>query len=117
MITVAFIGYLIAGVPGAITAALAVFLPVFLIVSVAAPHVKRLSASLSARAAVDGAVAGAVGALLGAVVILATRSLIDPITWTIAIASLGNGVASRRVPDGILLIAAGIVGVLAKGAA
>lgn len=114
VITVAFIGYLIAGIPGALTAAVAVFLPVFLIVSIAAPHVTRITANPATRAAVDGAVAGAVGALLGAVVILASRSLTDWLTWSIAVTCLTVILMSRRVPDVVVLMVAGAVGVVAQ---
>lgn len=115
VITVAFMGYLIAGFTGAIVASLGVFLPVLLIVTVAAPHVARIAASRSAKAAVDGAVAAAVGALLGAVVILASRSLTDGLTWTIAVAGLTLVLSTRRVPDVAVLTAAAIVGVVARG--
>src|SRR5499425_2054273 len=43
VITVAFIGYLVSGFPGACAAALGVFLPVYLFVVLAGPSYKRLS--------------------------------------------------------------------------
>jgi len=41
VITVAFIGYLVAGVTGATAAALGIFLPVYLVVVLLAPSYKR----------------------------------------------------------------------------
>jgi chromate transporter len=114
VITVAFIGYLVAGLSGALVAAVGVFLPVLVIVTVAAPYVARVTASPSAKAAVDGAVAAAIGALLGAVVILASRSLTDGVTWTIAVTGLVIILWTRRVPDVAVLASAAIVGVLAR---
>jgi chromate transporter len=43
VITVAFIGYLVAGLPGAVLAAVGVFLPVYAVVVLVAPHFHRLS--------------------------------------------------------------------------
>ena len=44
VITVAFIGYLVAGLPGALVAAIGIFMPVYLVVVVAAPLFDRFAA-------------------------------------------------------------------------
>ena len=67
VITVGFIGYLVAGFPGAAIAALATFLPCYLFTIIPAPYFKRYGRHPSIKAFVDGITAAVVGALAGAV--------------------------------------------------
>ena len=71
VITVAFIGYLVAGPPGAIVAAVGVFVPVYAIVVTVAPHFKRLVGNPALRAFVDGVTAAATGASAPVVILAA----------------------------------------------
>lgn len=73
VITVAFIGYLVAGVLGATAAALGIFLPVYLVVAVFAPSYKRWAKNPQLNAFVKGVMAAASGAIAGAVIVLARR--------------------------------------------
>jgi chromate transporter len=77
VITVAFIGYLVAGLSGATAAALGIFLPVYLVVVVLAPSYKRWANNPQLNAFVKGVTAAATGAIAGAVVVLARRSVYD----------------------------------------
>jgi chromate transporter len=61
VITVAFNGYLVAGVTGATAAALGVFLPVYLVVIVLAPSYKRWAKNPQLNAFVRGVTAAAPG--------------------------------------------------------
>jgi chromate transporter len=110
VITVAFIGYLVAGPAGALLAAIGVFVPCFVIVVVAAPHFRRLAAKRRIKDFVDGVTAGAVGAIAGAVIVLARRSIVDFPTALVATASVVVLVKLKRVPEPMLILAAGIVG-------
>ena len=111
VITVAFIGYLTAGLAGAILAAVGVFLPVYLSVVLLAPSFARLAARPQVRAFVDGVTAAATGAIAGAVVVLGTRAITDVRTLVIAAAALGVLSVSRRIPDVALILTAGAVGI------
>jgi chromate transporter len=115
VITVALMGYLIAGLPGAVVGLVGVFLPVLVIVIVAAPHVSRITSNPAARAAVDGAVAAAIGSLLGAVVILGRRSLADGLAWGIALGASAVLFSGRRVPDAAVIGGAALAGMLLRG--
>ena len=84
VITVAFIGYLVAGPMGMIAAAAGVFLPVYLFVVIPAPYFRRLRGQPIVKAFVDGVSAAATGAIAGAAYVLASRSIVD--TWTALIA-------------------------------
>jgi chromate transporter len=75
VITVAFIGYLVAGVAGASAAALGIFLPVYLVVIFLAPSYKRWAKNPQLNAFEKGVTAAATGAIAGAVVVLARRSI------------------------------------------
>ncbi len=87
VITVGFIGYLVAGLPGATVAALGTFLPCFLFTVILAPYFKKIAKNKSIKAFVDGITASVIGALVGAVIIIATRSIVDTPTALIAIAA------------------------------
>jgi chromate transporter len=112
VITVAFIGYIVAGPVGGLTAAVGMFLPTYLAVIVAAPWFHRVTASRPLRAAVEGVTAAATGAIAGAVVVLGRRAIIDIPTSVIALATLLVLVRWRRVPEPLVILAAGVVGVV-----
>lgn len=109
VITVAFIGYLVDGLPGATVAAIGVFLPVYLLTIIPAPWFKRHRDNAQLKAFVQGATAAATGALTGAVVILARRAIFDLPTGAIALASLV--VLWRfRLPEPLIVLLSGGVG-------
>jgi chromate transporter len=112
VITVAFIGYLVAGPLGGLVAALGIFLPTYLVVVLAAPWFRRVRENRSLRSAVDGVTAAAAGAIAGAVVVLGRRALIDGPTWGIALLTLLLLWRSRRIPEPALILAAGVAGLL-----
>jgi chromate transporter len=115
VITVGFIGYLVAGLAGAVVAALATFLPCYLFTVIPAPHFRRLSQNQALKAFVDGVTAAATGAIAGAVFVLGRRALVDLTTVAIALGTLLVLVRFRRVPEPLLIVAAGALGILAAG--
>lgn len=111
VITVAFIGYLVAGPWGMTAAALGVFLPVYLFVILPAPYFRRHRSQPTVKAFVDGVSAAATGAIAGAAYVLATRALVD--VTTVLIAALGFLILARwKVSELWLIGAAGVVGLL-----
>jgi chromate transporter len=109
VITVAFIGYLVAGHAGAFLAALGVFLPVWIFVVVPYRWFDRFSENPQVKAFVHGVTAAAAGAIAGACVVLARRAIVDVPTLAIAVAACF--VMWRwRVPEPLLIAAAGVVG-------
>jgi chromate transporter len=112
VITVAFIGYLVGGPVGGLVAAIGMFLPTYLAVVLAAPSFHRVMASRHLKAAVDGVTAAATGAIAGAVVVLGRRAIVDAATVGIALATLVLLIRARRVPEPLLIVAAGIAGVI-----
>jgi chromate transporter len=115
VITVAFIGYLVAGVAGATAAALGIFLPVYLIVVLLAPSYKRWAKNPQLNAFVRGVTAAATGAIAGAVVVLARRSVYD--LPTILICAVSLAVLFRwKVPEPALIACAAVAGLLLRHA-
>jgi chromate transporter len=111
VITVAFIGYLVAGPLGGLLAALGMFLPTYLAVVLAAPSFHRMTAKRHLKALVDGVTAGATGAIAGAVVVLGRRAITDIPTLAIALITLLVLLRVRSIPEPLLIIAAGLAGV------
>jgi chromate transporter len=109
VITVSFIGYLVAGVPGACVAALAVFLPCYLLTIIPAPYFKKHGKRPGIVAVVDGVTAAAIGAIAGAVVVLGQRSIPDWITGAITVVSL-LVLWRFKVPEPLIVLGAALVG-------
>lgn len=111
VITVAFIGYLVAGLAGASLAAVGIFLPVYFLTIIPMPWFKRHRDNAQLKAFVAGATAAAVGAIAGAVIILGRRSIIDVPTALIALVSFGL-LWRFKVPEPLIVLGAGIVGLV-----
>jgi chromate transporter len=116
VITVAFIGYLVAGPLGAGAAALGVFLPVYAVVVLVARSFHRLAANRSLRALIDGVTAAATGAIAGAVFVLGRRALTDVGAWTIFAATLCLVLFAKKIAEPVLILSAGAVGVIIQTA-
>jgi chromate transporter len=111
VITVAFIGFLVAGFPGATLAAVGIFLPVWVLTVVPAPWFVRHRNNAQLRAFSDGATAAASGAIAGAVVVLGQRAIVDPPTAVIAVVSLGL-LWRFKLPEPLLVLIAGLAGLV-----
>jgi chromate transporter len=114
VITVAFIGYVVAGVTGATAAALGVFLPVYAIVILLAPSYKRWAKNPQLNAFVRGVTAAATGAIAGSVVVLARRSVYDWPTALIAVITLAV-LFKWKVPEPLLIAVAAMIGLILRG--
>jgi chromate transporter len=115
VITAGFVGYLVAGVLGALAAALAVFAPPYFIVLFGAPYYRRFAQNRQVKAFVQGVTAAAVGAIAGAAYILARRSLIDVPTVLIGIVTLTALMSTKKVPEPVVILVAGAAGVFLHG--
>ena len=111
VITVAFIGFLVARLPGSVMAAVGIFLPVYIFTIVPAPWFKRHRDNPQLKAFVDGATAAATGAITGAVLVLTTRAIIDLPTAAIALVSLAV-LWRYKIPEPIIVSVAGLVGLV-----
>ncbi|HRH91764.1 MAG TPA: chromate transporter [Agitococcus sp.] len=109
VITTAFIGYLVAGVQGACIAALATFIPCYLLTILPAPYFKKYGKHPALIAFVDGITAAAIGAIAGSVVVLAQRSIVDIPT---ALLAIGAGVLLwkiKSIKEPVIVIGAALI--------
>jgi chromate transporter len=112
VITVGFIGYLVAGFPGACVAALGTFLPCYLFTVLPAPYFKRYGKLPGVKAFVDGITAAAVGAITGSVLVIAKRSLIDMPTIALAIATVLLLWRFKKLQEPVIVVAAALFGLV-----
>jgi chromate transporter len=113
VITTGFIGYLVAGFPGAVVAAIATFLPCYLITVIAAPYFHKYGKRPGIAAFVNGVTVAAVGAITGSVIVLGQRSLVDVPTVAIALITLGLlWKFGKKLPEPIVVLVAAIVGLI-----
>jgi chromate transporter len=109
VITVGFIGYLVGGLPGACVAAVATFLPCYLLTIIPAPYFKKYGKQPTIKAFVDGVTTAAVGAIAGAVLVISQRTLQDIPTVLIALTTLVALFKFKKLQEPVvILIAAGL---------
>lgn len=111
VITVAFIGFLVAGLAGAIMAATGIFLPVYFFTIVPAPWFKRHRENPQLKAFVDGATAAATGAITGAVLVLGARAISDLPTALIGLVSF-EILWRYKIPEPLLVAVSGLIGLM-----
>ncbi|MBA3496497.1 MAG: chromate transporter [Gemmatimonadales bacterium] len=111
VITTGFIGFLVAGLPGATVAAAATFLPAYVLTIIPAPYFKKYGKQRGVAAFVEGVTAAAIGAIGGAVVVLGRRSVVDLPTGLIAVATVVL-LWRAKVPEPVIIVVAAILGLL-----
>lgn len=114
VITVGFIGYLVAGFPGAVVAAIATFLPCYLFTILPAPYFRRYGKHPTVKAFVDGITAAVVGALVGAVAVIAARTVRDIPTAAIAAGTIMILLFARRFKEPLIILGAALLGIILK---
>jgi chromate transporter len=113
VITTGFIGYVVAGFSGAVTAALGTFLPCYLLTILPAPYFKKYGKLPGIAAFVKGVTVAATGAIAGSVIVLGRRSLIDIPTVAIALISFALlWHFKKKVPEPLLVLAAAVIGLI-----
>jgi chromate transporter len=112
VITVGFIGYLVAGMSGATVAALATFIPCYLFTIIPAPYFKKYGKLPGVIAFVDGITAAAIGAITGSVIVIAKRSIIDLPTVLIALITVFLLWKFKKLQEPVIIAAAAAAGLV-----
>ncbi|MCU0499878.1 MAG: chromate efflux transporter [Anaerolineae bacterium] len=112
--TATFIGYVIAGVPGAILATIGIFLPSFVFVLISSPLIPQMRKNSWLGMLLDGVNVAALGLMAAVTVQLAQAALIDPITIAIAILT-AIALIRFKVNSTWLIVAGAFVGLLYLG--
>ncbi|MGQ9492212.1 MAG: chromate efflux transporter [Anaerolineae bacterium] len=102
-----FIGYLVAGVPGAIVATLGMFLPSFVIVSLTGPWIPQLRESPLAQAFLKGVNAAVVALILSVGLTLLRAAIVD--IWTVLALLVGVAILLRFRVDTTWLVLGGMM--------
>lgn len=114
VITVAFIGFLVAGFAGACVAAFGTFFPSYVFTVVPAPYFRKYGKHPGIKAFVDGVTAAAIGAISGAVIVLGKRSLVDVYTIALAIITVIVLLRFKKLPEPVIILVAAGIGLLLK---
>ena len=112
VITVAFIGYLVAGPAGAVVAALGTFVPCYLFTVLPAPYFRRFAKNPQIAAFVVGVTATATGAIAGAAFVLGRRALFDIPTVSIGLVTLFVVTKFKKVQEPLVIVASGLLGLI-----
>jgi len=114
VITVGFIGYLVAGLPGACVAAAATFLPCYLFTIIPAPYFKKYGKHPAITGFIEGVTSAAIGAIAGAVIVLAKRQFIDLPSVIIALITALILLRFKKMPEPFVIFIAALIGLIMK---
>ena len=110
--TATFVGYLIAGFPGAVVGTIGIFLPSFIFVAITNPIIPKMRQSKLFSAFLDGVNAAAVALMAAVTVELGVDALIDPLTIGLAAAALVL-LIRFKINATWLIMAGGLIGLSA----
>jgi chromate transporter len=111
--TATFVGYVVAGVPGAVLSTIGIFLPSFFFVALLHPLVPRLRRSPWTAALLDGVNVAAIGLMAAVAWQLGRDAIVDPLTA--GLATVAAVLLIRlRVNSAWLVLGGGIVGLVAQ---
>lgn len=107
----AFIGYKIFGLTGAIMAMISSYLPCIIIVTLVAKYYYTYKESVIVISSFNGIKPAVIGLLAAVAISLGSTSLVNPLTFGVAIISFAV-IAFTKIDPTFVIIGAGIVGAL-----
>jgi chromate transporter len=111
--TATFVGYVVAGWPGALLATLAIFLPSFVFVALSHPLIPKIRGSRLTGAFLDGVNVAALGLMAAVTWQLARAAIVDVFTGLLALAA-GLALLRTRVNSAWLVLAGALAGLVAR---
>ena len=114
VLAVAFMGYLIAGIKGAIAATVGVFIPCYLCVLIFAPHFHRIAHHDGVKAFIQGVTIAVSGAITGSTITLGKTAIIDLPTVGIFLGTTFMLYQFKKIREPVWLLAAAGIGLLVK---
>jgi len=111
VITATFVGYLVAGFWGSVVSTVAIFLPSFIFILVAAPLLARHGKNPNVQGFVRGAYGAAIGTILGACILLGRIAVGDWLTALIGVVSLAS-LFRWKVSNPLLIAVTAVVGLI-----
>ena len=110
--TAMFIGYIVAGVPGALLATLGIFLPSFVFVAASSPLIPRIRRSAWAGSFLDGVNVASLGLMAAVTWQLGRAALVDWVTVSLALVATML-VFRLRINSAWLVLGGGLIGLAA----
>jgi len=114
--TATFIGYVLAGVPGALLATVGIFLPSFVFVALIHPLVGAVRRSRWAGPLLDGVNVASLGLMAAVTLQLGRSAVVDPLTAVLAIGAAVL-VVRYKINSAWLVLGGGLIGVLFRALA
>jgi chromate transporter len=112
VITATFVGFIVAGFWGSLASTVAIFLPSFVFVLVAAPLLQRHRANPNVQGFIKGAYGAAIGTILGASVLLGKIAVGDAVTVLLGVVALVL-LFRFKISNPVLIAAAAVIGLVA----
>jgi chromate transporter len=112
--TATFIGYLVAGIPGAVVATVGVFVPGFIFVALSGRMLPKIRRSALAAAILDGVVVGSLALMAVVAWQLGRAAIVDWITLAILVVSTGL-LLRFRINSAWIVGGAAVIGWLVRG--
>jgi chromate transporter len=112
VITATFVGFIVAGFWGSLASTVAIFLPSFVLVLVAAPLLQRHRDNPNVQGFIKGAYGAAIGTILGASVLLGKIAIGDVLTALLAGGALAL-LFRLKISNPLLIAAAAVIGLVA----
>ena len=109
--TATFIGYLLGGVPGGLSATIGIFLPAFLLVGIIHPFIPKLRESSWISGILDGVNVASLGLMAVVSFKLSTEALVDIPTTAVSLLALIS-VFKLKINTAWLVLAGGIIGLI-----
>jgi chromate transporter len=113
VITATFVGYLLAGFPGALAATLGIFSPAVLFTVVATPLLLRYRRHRRLAGFIRGITVAVVGVLVGTTWLVGRTAIGDVLTGIVGAVSLALLVLFPKLPEPVLVLAGALVGLVA----
>ncbi len=110
VITATFVGYLLAGFPGALAATLGIFSPAVLFTVVATPLFLRYRRNRRLAGFIRGITVAVVGVLVGTTWLVGRTAIGDVLTGVVGALSLALLVLFPKLPEPVLVLAGALVG-------
>lgn len=109
--TATFVGYILDGIPGAMLATFAMFLPGFIFVLLSLPLLRLLKKSVYGKQFLEGINFAALGLMMGVIWEISLQALVDPIAILIAIVTL-IVLLRFKTPTYWLILGGGVIGLI-----
>jgi len=113
VITATFVGYLLAGLPGALAATVGIFSPAVLFTVFATPLLLRYRGNRWLSGFIRGVTVAVVGVLAGTTYLVGRTAVGDTLTVAVALASLAVLIFLPRLPEPLLVGIGALIGLIA----